>query len=104
MQGNCKSLMVHHKIFAAALLLTISIASPSARSQNLSTDAEKPATPAKAPALVDTAGPDVSLQNSEALFDIAVALNSCGYDQGLDASDPIRQQVRDQVNQSLRTS
>jgi tetratricopeptide (TPR) repeat protein len=60
--------------------------------------------PAKAPALVDSAGPDVSLQNSEALFDIAVALNTCGYDQGLDVSDPIRQQVRDQVNQSLRGS
>ena len=58
----------------------------------------------KAPALVDTTGPDVSLQNSEALFDIAAALNSCGYDQGLAVSDPIRQQVRDQVNQALQAS
>jgi hypothetical protein len=60
--------------------------------------------PAKTPVLADTSGPDVSLQNSEALFDFAVALNSCGYDQGLAASDPIRHEVRDQVNQALQTS
>jgi tetratricopeptide (TPR) repeat protein len=61
-------------------------------------------TPVKSSALVDTAGPDVSLQNSEALFDIAVALNACGYDQGLSASDPLRQQVRNLVNQALQGS
>jgi Tfp pilus assembly protein PilF len=54
--------------------------------------------------LVDSAGPDVSLQNSEALFYIAAALNSCGYDQGLDASDPLRQEVRAQVNQAIQAS
>ncbi len=60
--------------------------------------------PPKSPALVDTTGPDVSLQNSEALFDFAAALNACGYDQGLAAADPVRQQVRDQVNQALQAS
>src|SRR5882757_6509960 len=60
--------------------------------------------PAKSSALVNAAGPDISLQNSEALFDIAVALNSCGYDQGLGSSDPIRQQVREQVNVALQGS
>src|ERR1700733_7105809 len=60
--------------------------------------------PPKSPALVDTTGPDVSLQNSEALFDLAVALNACGYDQGLAAADPVRQQVRDQINQALQAS
>ncbi len=53
---------------------------------------------------MDTTGPDVSLQNSEALFDIAAALNSCGYDQGLAVSDPVRQEVREQVNQALQAS
>jgi hypothetical protein len=61
-------------------------------------------TPTKTPVLADTSGPDVSLQNSEALFDFAVALNACGYDQGLAVSDPIRHEVRDQVNQALQTS
>src|ERR1700733_14785383 len=60
--------------------------------------------PPKSPALVDTTGPDVSLQNSEALFDLAAALNACGYDQGLAAADPVRQQVRDQINQALQGS
>jgi tetratricopeptide (TPR) repeat protein len=72
--------------------------------QNSSSNPESvPAAP-KAPALVDTAGPDISLQNSEALFDVAAALNSCGYDQGLSASDPVREDVRDQINQALQAS
>jgi tetratricopeptide (TPR) repeat protein len=58
----------------------------------------------KAPALVDPAGPSVSLTDSEALFDIAVALNACGYDNGLAESDPIRAHIRDQVNQAAAQS
>ena len=58
----------------------------------------------KPPALVDPAGPTVSLQTSEALFDVAVALNACGYDNGLAESDPVRAHVREQVNQALQQS
>ena len=58
----------------------------------------------KPPALIDPAGPTVSLQTSEALFDVAVALNTCGYDNGLDHSDPIRARVRAQVNDAARQS
>ncbi len=64
---------------------------------------EQPRMP-KPPALVDPSGPAVSLQNSEALFDVAVALNACGYDAGLAGSDPIRQRVRDAVNQVAQAS
>jgi tetratricopeptide (TPR) repeat protein len=60
--------------------------------------------PEKPPALVDPAGPAVSLQTSEALFDVAVALNACGYDNGLSDSDPVRLRVRDQVNQATQQS
>ena len=60
--------------------------------------------PEKPPALVDPAGPTVSLQTSEALFDVAVALNACGYDNGLDSSDPIRGRVRAQVDEALGKS
>jgi tetratricopeptide (TPR) repeat protein len=52
----------------------------------------------KPPALLDAAGPAVSLEPSEALFDVAVALNACGYDAGLEQSDPVRKEVREQVN------
>ena len=58
----------------------------------------------KAPSLVDPAGPAISLVPSETLFFMASALNSCGYDEGLAESDPIRQHVRDQINAALATS
>jgi hypothetical protein len=61
-------------------------------------------TPPKPPALVDPTGPAISLQTSESLFDVAVALNACGYDQDLEKSDPLRQHVRDEVNQYLQGS
>lgn len=60
--------------------------------------------PPKPPALVDAAGPAVSLETSEALFDVAAALNACGYDEGLERSDPLRRQVREAVNQVLQSS
>jgi hypothetical protein len=90
----------------ASLTLLICLGALSARAQN-SSDSQASAgarAPLKSPALVDTTGPDVSLQNSEALFDVAAALNACGYDQGLAASDPLRQQVREQINQALQAS
>jgi hypothetical protein len=64
----------------------------------------QPRPPQKPPALVDPAGPAISLQTSEAMFDIAVALNACGYDNGLQNSDPVRLHVRDQVNQATQAS
>jgi hypothetical protein len=57
-----------------------------------------------APALIDPAGPTVSLETSEAMFDIGVALNACGYDKGLDESEPVRKVVRDEVNQATQAS
>jgi len=53
------------------------------------------------PSLMDPAGPAVSLETSEGMFYMAVALNACGYDQGLDESDPVRKRVRAQVNEAL---
>ena len=66
-----------------------------------------PPLPPSAPrsgALMDPAGPMVSLQTSEAMFDIGVALNTCGYDKGLDESNPVRKTVRDEVNQAIQAS
>jgi tetratricopeptide (TPR) repeat protein len=91
------------RFLALALLLLLGSSAYTQSSDSQASAGARPAQP-KAPAIVDTAGPDVSLQNSEALFDIAVALNACGYDQGLAASDPLRQQVRELVNQALRGS
>ena len=57
-----------------------------------------------APALIDPAGPDVSLETSEAMFDIGAALNACGYDNGLDDSEPVRRTVRDEINAATQAS
>lgn len=58
----------------------------------------------KAPALVDPAGPTISLTASEPVFLMAAALNACGYDEGLDDSAPVRKRVRDEINQALAKS
>jgi tetratricopeptide (TPR) repeat protein len=57
----------------------------------------------KAPSL-DPAGPTISLIPSESVFIMAAALNTCGYDEGLDQSGPIRKHVRDEMNQALAQS
>jgi len=58
----------------------------------------------KAPSLVDPAGPTISLVPSEQVFVMSAALNVCGYDEGLADSAPIRQHVRDELNQALAKS
>ncbi len=54
--------------------------------------------------LIDPAGPTVSLISSEPVFIMASALNACGYDEGLDESEPVRKHVRDEMNQALQKS
>ncbi len=54
--------------------------------------------------MVDPTGPSTSLETSESLFDVMAALNTCGYNEGLSISDPVRQKVRDDINQALQQS
>lgn len=46
-------------------------------------------------------GAAISLETSEPLFDLAAALNACGYDADLENSAPVRKAIRDEINQSL---
>jgi tetratricopeptide (TPR) repeat protein len=55
-------------------------------------------------AQVEAGGSAITLETSEPLFDLAVALNVCGYDADLAASSPVRQKVRDEINAELTTS
>ncbi len=57
----------------------------------------------KAP-LIDPAGPTISLISAEPVFIMASALNACGYDEGVDESEPVRKRVRDEINQALEKS
>ena len=58
----------------------------------------------KAPSLIDPAGPTVSLISSEPVFVMAAGLNACGYDEGREDSAPVRQYVRDQMNEVFAKS
>ncbi|HZU33082.1 MAG TPA: hypothetical protein VFB79_18345, partial [Candidatus Angelobacter sp.] len=44
------------------------------------------------------------MEISETFFTLAAALNSCGYDAGLDASLPLRKAVRDDVHEAVQKS
>lgn len=58
----------------------------------------------RTPSLVDPAGPTISLTTAEPLFVMSVALNMCGYDEGMSSSMPVRQQVRGEVEKALTGS
>ena len=58
----------------------------------------------KTPSLVDPAGPTISLISTEPVFAMAAGLNMCGYDEGLQSSESVRQQVRDEINKALAAS
>lgn len=47
--------------------------------------------------------PKVSLDDSEALFSVLTAMNACGYDSELAASDPLRQEIRAEVAKASQT-
>ena len=45
--------------------------------------------------------PQVSLETSETLFTVLTAINTCGYDQELNSSDPLRAQIRSEVAKAV---
>ena len=45
--------------------------------------------------------PQVSLETSETLFTVLTAINTCGYDQELKASDPLRLQIRSEISKAV---
>ncbi len=46
----------------------------------------------------------VTLDTSETLFSVLAAINSCGYDQELAGSDPLRQKIRAEVAEAIAAS
>src|SRR5664279_168872 len=95
---------------AALLCLSVGRASAVAQPQSSSNNSQQgssssnPTQQEKAPSLVDPAGPTISLVSSQPVFLMASALNSCGYDEGLDESSPVRTRVREEINKSLARS
>jgi hypothetical protein len=48
--------------------------------------------------------PQVSLETSETLFTVLTAINTCGYDQELNGSDPLRRQIRSEVAKAVQNT
>jgi hypothetical protein len=48
--------------------------------------------------------PKVTLDTSETVFTILSSINACGYDDELTGSDPLRKQIRAEINFATRTS
>ncbi len=61
-------------------------------------------TPAARIAQPEAAGSAITLETSESLFDLAAALNVCGYDTDLAQSSPVRAVVRQQLNDAIAAS
>jgi tetratricopeptide (TPR) repeat protein len=53
---------------------------------------------------VEEGGAAVTLETSEELFDLAAALNVCGYDTDLEHSAPVRAEIRAEMQQALLAS
>ncbi len=76
-----------------------SSAAPGDRAVDLNNPAARPRV-----AQIEAGGAAVTLEYSEPLFQVAAALNACGYDADLDKSAPVRTQVRAELNEALAAS
>lgn len=52
----------------------------------------------------EAGGSAITLETSEPLFDVAVALNVCGYDTDLSGSSPVRLKIREELNGEVAAS
>jgi hypothetical protein len=65
---------------------------------------EAPSKPAPRIAQPEAGGSAITLETSEPLFYVAVALNVCGYDADLAASSPVRARIREEINTQVAAS
>jgi hypothetical protein len=99
---------------AAALSLALPAGTAAAQSDSSSssstsdstvTKSSKPASrPAPRVAQPEAGGSAITLETNEPLFELAVALNVCGYDADLANSNPVRLKVREEINEELAVS
>ena len=78
-------------------------ANPAEQPANPAVDQSNPAARPRV-ARVEAGGSAVTLEVSEPLFEVAAALNACGYDADLDKSAPVRAEVRAEMNEALASS
>jgi tetratricopeptide (TPR) repeat protein len=90
-------------ICPAALAQSQSSSSSSAPPGQQAVDNPNPTARPRA-AQIEPGGAAVTLETSEPLFQMAAALNACGYDADLDHSAPVRAEVRADINAALQQS
>ena len=96
----------------AALLFLSAWSAPANAQQPSSSSSSTPDTPASdvphkpAPRIAqpEAGGSAITLETSEPLFYVAVALNTCGYDSDLASSSPVRQKIREEINTEVAAS
>jgi hypothetical protein len=96
----------------AASVLLSACAVPASAQQPSSSSSSTPDTPAvdtprkPAPRVAqpEAGGSAITLETSEPLFYLAVALNTCGYDADLAASSPVRTKIREEINAEVAAS
>ena len=76
---------------------------PKPVSPGQSSSRQTPLNPPPSQTLAGTQIP-ITLDSSETIFAILTALNTCGYDQDLAISDPLRSRVRNEVSRNLAES
>jgi tetratricopeptide (TPR) repeat protein len=81
-------------------------AEPQSSSSTSKPAEETPDVPKPVPRIAqpEAGGAAITLETSEPLFDLAVALNTCGYDTDLASSSPVRLKIREEVNAALTSS
>ena len=89
---------------ASVIRATAQQPSSSSSSSSDTPTKEGPSKPAPRIAQPEAGGSAITLETSEPLFYIAVALNTCGYDADLAASSPVRQKIRDEINTQVAAS
>ena len=102
------------RISVAALAITACLAVPalpqsSSSSSSSSSDTPAPTVPTQPSPRAripqpEAGGSGITLETSEPLFYLAVALNACGYDADLADSAPVRLAIRQDVNDALADS
>jgi tetratricopeptide (TPR) repeat protein len=105
------SLCLATALLAAAQAVTAQTSSSSSTdSSSSSTDTpstvskDTRTTPRPRIAQPEAGGSAITLETSEPLFYLAVALNTCGYDADLSSSAPVRRKIREEINTELQTS
>jgi tetratricopeptide (TPR) repeat protein len=104
---RCFAALAVSGLLAAGAMSAQTPTSSSSSSSSSSSEPTVDNTPQQARAQavrVEASGAAVTLESNEALFDLAVALNVCGYDTDLEHSAPVRAEIRGEIQKALLDS